>query len=107
MRNRQETATCVRYHIIVSYAVPKRDRVLEAVFAEPTRKNIPWREIESLFVRHGAQLTEGRGSRVRVTFDVGVGVVRATFHRPHPQNEAHMALVRAVRRFLTEAGVTP
>ena len=85
----------------------KPDDTLLAIFAEPTRANIPWRDIVSLFEHYGAQITPGRGSRVRVAFRRESGVVRATFHRPHPQREAHRPLVRSVRRLLMEAGITP
>ena len=85
----------------------KPEDTLGAIFAEPTRANIPWREIESLFKHYGAEITRGKGSRVRVAFKVGSQVVRATFHRPHPQREAHKPLVRSVRRLLEEAGITP
>lgn len=83
------------------------ERTLAAIFAEPTRANISWREIESLFRHYGAQISQGAGSRVRVAFGEGARVIRATFHRPHPQHEAHKPLVRSARRFLTEAGITP
>ncbi|MFM7868327.1 MAG: hexulose-6-phosphate isomerase, partial [Planctomycetaceae bacterium] len=33
--------------------------------------------------------------------------VRAVFHRPHRQKETGKGAVRSVRRFLTEATVTP
>lgn len=33
--------------------------------------------------------------------------VRAAFHRPHPQKETDNGAVKSMRRFLTEAGVTP
>lgn len=85
----------------------KPEITLGAIFAEPTRANIAWRDIESLFKYYGAQVTRGNGSRVRVAFSVGRQVVRATFHRPHPQREAHKPLVRSVRRLLEEAGITP
>jgi hypothetical protein len=51
----------------------------------------------------GAQLTEGKGSRVRIVLNG----IRAVFHRPHPQKETDKGAVRSMRRFLTEAGVTP
>lgn len=78
-------------------------QTLNAIFAEPTRANIAWREIEALFKHLGAQVSWGAGSRVRVSLNG----VRANFHRPHPQNEAHKPLVRSVRRFLETAGITP
>jgi hypothetical protein len=80
----------------------KADDTVRAIFAEPTRANIPWRDIEALFRRLGI-VTQGSGSRVRVV----IKGVRATFHRPHPEREAHKPLVRSVRRLLDAAGITP
>jgi hypothetical protein len=31
----------------------------------------------------------------------------AVLHRPHPQKETDKGAVRSVRRFLSEAGITP
>ena len=80
----------------------KHAPVLRAVFADPVRANIAWRDIEALFVALGAEVSEGSGSRVRVA----LGGVRAVFHRPHPEKETDRGAVRSVRRFLTEAGVS-
>lgn len=74
---------------------------LAAIFAEPTRANIDWHDIESLLLALGAEISEGRGSRVRVL----LSGVRRVFHRPHPASEAGKPLVRDLRRFLGEAGV--
>ena len=76
---------------------------LEAVFATPAQAAIVWRDIESLFVACGGEVSEGEGSRVRVALKG----VRAVFHRPHPQKETDKGAVKSVRRFLTEAGITP
>lgn len=81
----------------------KHDDVLRAVFEEPTRGNLPWRDIEAALRNKGAEITEGRGSRVRVALNG----VRAVFHRPHPAKEADKGTVRSVRRFLVNAGVEP
>ena len=51
----------------------------------------------------GAEVTEGRGSRVRVYLNG----VRAVFHRPHPAKEAVKGAVKSVRRFLYAVGVKP
>ena len=51
----------------------------------------------------GAEISEGRGSRVRVELN---GVL-ATFHRPHPQPVTDKGAVKSVRRFLANAGVLP
>jgi hypothetical protein len=84
--------------------VNKRHRkTLEAIFEDPIRANIVWRDIEALFVALGAEVTEGSGSRIRVALHD----VRAVFHRPHPSPEINKGAVKSVRRFLQEAGVTP
>jgi len=76
---------------------------LQAVFADPVRANVPWADIEALFIAAGASISEGRGSRVRVSLNG----VDAVFHRPHPAKEADRGALRSVRRFLREAGVMP
>jgi hypothetical protein len=81
----------------------KHRTTLEAVFATPVRASIAWRDIEALFVACGAEISEGQGSRVRVALNG----VRAVFHRPHPQKETDKGAVKSVRRFLTEAEITP
>ena len=81
----------------------KHRRTLEAIFDEPIRSNIPWRDIEAMLKAAGAEVSEGEGSRVRIALNG----VRAVFHRPHPRKETDKGAVRAMRRFLTEAGVTP
>jgi hypothetical protein len=81
----------------------RHQTTLEAVFATPVRASIAWRDIEVLFVACGGEVSEGEGSRVRVALNG----VRAVFHRPHPQKETDKGAVRSVRRFLSEAGITP
>lgn len=81
----------------------KHQNTLEAVFEEPTRGNIAWKDIEAMLAHYGAQLSEGRGSRVRAYLNG----VRAIFHRPHPRKEANKFTVERVREFLFRAGVTP
>jgi hypothetical protein len=76
---------------------------LERIFAEPTPADLRWAEVEALLLALGAIVTEGAGSRVRVT----LGARRAVFHRPHPKPQASRGLVRAVRLFLVQAGVEP
>jgi hypothetical protein len=78
-------------------------RTLRAIFEDPVRSSIPWADIERLLLALGAELSEGRGSRVRVYLNK----VRAVFHRPHPQKETDKGAVKSMRRFLTEAGFGP
>ena len=81
----------------------KYQTTLEAVLATPIQAAIAWRDIEALFVACGGEISEGEGSRVRVALNG----VRAVFHRPHPRKETDKGAVKSVRRFLTEAGITP
>jgi hypothetical protein len=76
---------------------------LDAVFANPVRANVPWADIEALFIAAGASISQGRGSRLRVSLNG----VDAVFHRPHPRRETDRGALRSVRRFLREAGVVP
>ena len=82
---------------------PKHKRTLSAIFEDPVRSNIAWRDIEAMLAAAGAEITEGAGSRVRIALND----VRAVFHRPHPKKETDRGAVKSMRRFLTEAGVTP
>ncbi len=82
---------------------PKHRQTLQAIFEDPVRSNIAWRDIEALLKAAGAEITEGAGSRVRIALNG----VRGVFHRPHPQKETDKGAVKSMRRFLTEAGVTP
>jgi len=79
----------------------KQRQTLAKIFEKPERSDILWNDIESLFKALGAELSEGRGSRVRVALND----VRAVFHRPHPQRITNKSTVRSVRRFLIETGV--
>jgi hypothetical protein len=81
----------------------KHQATLEAVFAEPVRASIPWRDIEAMLAACGADITEGQGSRVRIALNG----IRAVFHRPHPQKETDKGAVKSVRRLLQEAEIQP
>jgi hypothetical protein len=81
----------------------KHRKTLTDIFADPVCPSISWADIESLLIACGAEISEGRGSRVRVELN---GVL-ATFHRPHPQPTTDWGAVKSVRRFLENAGVQP
>ena len=81
----------------------KHQRTLQAIFDEPVRSNLPWRDIETMLEATGAEISKGAGSRVRIVLND----VRAVFHRPHPHKKTDKGAVRSVRRFLIEAGVMP
>jgi len=81
----------------------KHRKTLEAIFEIPVRSNIQWKDIENLLSACGAEISEGRGSRVRIVLND----VRAVFHRPHPRKETDKGAIVSMRRFLIEAGVEP
>jgi len=79
----------------------KQKKTLKAIFNDPVSPNITWKEIESLFKALGAEISEGKGSRVRVLLND----VKAVFHRPHPKKETDRGSVKSVRKFLNNAGI--
>ena len=81
----------------------KHRRTLLAIFERPSPANIRWADIEGLLRALGAEVSEGRGSRVRVVLNG----VRAVFHRPHPERITDKGAVVSVRRFLETAEVKP
>jgi predicted RNA binding protein YcfA (HicA-like mRNA interferase family) len=81
----------------------KQLRTLGWIFADPVRANIDWHDVESLLSALGAELTEGRGSRVRVALNG----VKAVCHELHPEKEIGKGMVRSLRDFLNAAGISP
>ena len=79
----------------------KHKKTLNAIFDDPPRSNVLWKDIESMLNALGAEISEGRGSRVRIALNG----IRAVFHRPHPGNEIDKGSLKSMRRFLMEAGV--
>jgi len=81
----------------------KQRQTLQKIFEKPERADISWNNIEALFIALGAEVSEGRGSRIRVALNDA----RAVFHRPHPKRVTNKGAVKSVRRFLIESGVKP
>jgi hypothetical protein len=79
----------------------KNQRTLDRIIEKPERSDIPWKDIESLIVALGGEISKGRGSRVRIYLNG----VRAVFHRPHPKRVTDKGAVNSMRRFLKEAEV--
>ncbi|HHP7232242.1 MAG TPA: type II toxin-antitoxin system HicA family toxin [Xenococcaceae cyanobacterium] len=80
----------------------KQLQTLKAIFALPVRSDIKWTNIDSLFQALGAKVSQGKGSRVRVSLNG----VKAVFHEPHPEKEANKGTVKAVKEFLENAGIS-
>ena len=79
----------------------KHTRTLEKIIEKPERSDIPWKDIEGLIITLGGEITEGRGSRVRIHLND----VRAVFHRPHPKRVTDKGAVSSMRKFLRAAEV--
>ena len=79
----------------------KNLRTLKRIFDDPVRSDIEWKDIESLLIALGAELSEGRGSRVRIALNG----IRAVFHRPHPERVTDKGAIKSMRKFLTETGM--
>ncbi len=83
------------------YMNQKQRKILKSIFKNPIMATIRWDDIENLFIYLGADISEGRGSRVRIELNDE----EAVFHRPHPHSETDRGAVKSVRRFLENAGV--
>jgi hypothetical protein len=81
----------------------RHQKTLQYIFDNPVRADVLWSDIEKLLSALGAELSEGRGSRVRIHLNG----VRATFHRPHPEPETDKGALKSMRRFLESAGIHP
>ena len=73
----------------------------DCIFENPIRSDVEWKDIENPLTSLGADISEGRGSRVRIYLNG----IRAVFHRPHPKKETDKGALKSIRRFLIEAGV--
>lgn len=79
--------------------VSKRHRkTLDAIFENPVRSDVKWKSIETMLIALGSEISEGKGSRVRIYLNG----VRAVFHRPYPRNEIEKGALKSMRRFLME-----
>ena len=81
----------------------KHIKTLALVFKQPVSANIDWKDIESLFVGLGAEISEREGSRIGVRL---FGEIRV-FHRPHPSPKTDKGAVASVREWLKRNGVMP
>ena len=88
---------------IIMYVNSTQTRTLARIFEEPVRPDMRWSDVCSLLTALGAAIAEGRGSRVRITLNKQ----HLMLHRPHPQPELKPYMVRSVREFLRNAGVSP
>jgi hypothetical protein len=80
----------------------KHQKTLRAIFSVPTSASINFADIEKLLIASGAEVAEGRGSRLAFVLNNQ----KLFVHRPHPAKEAKKYQVELFREFLQSAGVT-
>lgn len=78
-------------------------KTLESLFELPTRADIRWSEIVSLFRAIGAEVEQREGSRVAIL----LADRKAIVHQPHPNRVCGRGLARELRDFLDGAGIRP
>ncbi|HDR15067.1 MAG TPA: type II toxin-antitoxin system HicA family toxin [Desulfobacteraceae bacterium] len=61
----------------------KQLKCLEKILERPTRADISWPDVQSLLGAFGAEIREGKGSRVRVVLRNHI----LNMHKPHPRKE--------------------
>ncbi len=81
----------------------KHIKTLALIFKQPVSANIDWKDIESLLIGLGAEISEREGSRIGVRLFGD----RRVFHRPHPSPKTDKGAVASVREWLKRNGVTP
>lgn len=81
----------------------EHQKILERIFARPASGALPWRDIETLLIALGAEVSEREGSRVGIKL---FGEVRV-FHRPHPSPNTDKGALASVRKWLHDHGITP
>ncbi|MBI3630893.1 MAG: type II toxin-antitoxin system HicA family toxin [Candidatus Sungbacteria bacterium] len=81
----------------------KHLQTLADIFANPIQANVAWDDIEAMLRAFNAEISEGRGSRVRIALNGA----RAVFHRPHPRKETDKGALKSMRKFLITAGLQP
>jgi hypothetical protein len=81
----------------------KHRRILEAIFASPTRGGIVFADIEAMVIAIGGDVREGEGSRI--VFELKGS--RRYLHRPHPGKEAKKYQVEELREWLRQLEVIP
>ena len=81
----------------------KQQKILDRVFQIPTRSDIEWKDIQSLLTACDADISRGRGSRIRIVLSNQI----LNIHKPHPQKELKKYTVELVRDFLVNVGVKP
>ena len=79
----------------------KHKKTLKAIFYNPVKSDIPWKEIEKMFIAMGAEVSEGSGSRIRIFLNHRIAI----FHRPHPEKVTDKGAVKSVREYIINCDI--
>ena len=79
----------------------KHQRALELIFSRPVSGGIKWRDIDSLLLALGAEISEREGSRIGVKLFAD----RRVFHLRHPSPDTDKAAVENIRKWLETNGM--
>jgi len=90
--------TVLWYHIHMNN---KQKKALENIYSDPVKKNIKWTDVEKLIISIDGMIKQGNGSRIRIVLNE----VSLNIHTPHPGNELKPYQVKALRKFLSDAGI--
>ena len=74
----------------------KHRRTLQAVFDDPVRSNIAWRDVEAMLEAASAEITAGEGSRVRIALN-GVRAPVPWYVGLHEKNQKNHSGASAAR----------
>lgn len=81
----------------------KHKKTLILIFEKPTRNDISYRKVKSLFKYLGVDITKGNGSRRKININ---GLVHF-FHEPHGSKPFGEYQIEDLREFLIKVGITP
>jgi hypothetical protein len=81
----------------------RQQATLQEIFSRPTKPNIRWSDARSLLLALGVEVSQGRGSRVRLHCQG----LRMVLHKPHPRPEMVRGAVEDLREFLSRAKLQP
>jgi len=73
------------------------------IYSDSRARKPKIKRVEALFKAAGCEIIEGSGSRITILHKDR----KATFHHPHPGNDALRYQIRAAREFLESIGVKP
>lgn len=79
----------------------KQQKTLAALFKDPVRPDLKWRDVLSALRALKAEVLRREGSRVRLS----LGRLELTIHTPHGAQCLKPYQVRILRQWLTDAGV--